>query len=233
MLHRILLIAVLAGAAAGLVATGVQATRLWPLILEAEKYEHAAAPPAAPALADATAPAAHAHPAWEPEDGIERISYTVLFNLLTGIGFALLLNGAMTLRATAGAASRTNAGSGALWGLAGFACFALAPAFGLPPLLPGSESAALLDRQLWWAATAVATAGGLGLIAFAPARLVKLLGALVLVAPHVVGAPRLDEAGGAVPASLAAEFAVTSLVAAALFWLVLGALSGWLQRRLA
>jgi cobalt transporter subunit CbtA len=238
MFRRLLLAALIAGACAGLVASALQMIKVWPLILEAETYENAA--PAAHAHAPGT-PATHDHAAaapgqaeaWEPENGVERISYTVLFNLLAGIGFALLLNGALGVRQALGGNSRIDPRTGMLWGLAGFACFAFAPALGLPPEPPGMVAADLALRQTWWIATALATALGLGLCAFAPARVMKGMGVLILLAPHLVGAPHPAEHGGAVPPALAANFAMASLLTAAVFWIVLGGVSGWLQRRLA
>ncbi|MBM3504072.1 MAG: hypothetical protein FJX65_09370 [Alphaproteobacteria bacterium] len=46
--------------------------------------------------------------------------------------------------------------------------------------------------------------------------------------PHLVGAPRPAEASGPVPAELARQFIAASLLASAVFWLVLGGASGWL-----
>jgi cobalt transporter subunit CbtA len=229
-LRRILLIALLAGAAAGLVASALQVTRLTPLILAAETYE-------------TTAPAEHSHggvahthtaPEWKPGEGGERLAFTVLFNLLAGFGFALLLNAGLTLRRARG--DGLDIGTGVAWGLAGFASFALAPALGLPPELPGMPAAELLDRQIWWVGTAGATAAGIALLAAATGGahrgLKAVLGAVLIVAPHIVGAPEAAAEASAVPASLAVRFAVSSLATAALFWVVLGGMSGWLQRRL-
>jgi cobalt transporter subunit CbtA len=229
MLRRILLVAVIAGAVAGLVATLVQGVRLWPLIAAAERFEEAGA--AAHQHGDAAAAHQHDHE-WQPADGAERVAYTVLFNILAGFGFALLLNGALVLRQAMLRGAAPDMATGAMWGLAGFACFALAPAFGLPPELPGMEAADLLDRQLWWVATAAASAAGLALLVFARSAPRKALGLLVLIVPHLVGAPHTHETGN-VPAELAAQFVGASLVAAAVFWVVLGAVSGWLHRRLA
>jgi cobalt transporter subunit CbtA len=226
MLRRILLVAVVAGAVAGLVASVLQGTRIWPLIAAAEQFEEAAA-----AHQHGDAAAEHADD-WQPADGAERIAYTVLFNILAGFGFALLLNGALVLRQAALRGTTPDVATGAMWGLAGFACFALAPAFGLPPELPGMEAANLLDRQLWWVATAAASAAGLALIVFARSVPRKALGIVFLIAPHIIGAPHTHETGN-VPGELAAQFVGASLVAAAVFWIVLGAVSGWLHRRLA
>lgn len=226
MLRRILLVAVIAGAVAGLVATVVQGVRLWPLIAAAERFEEAGAP--AHQHGD---PAAADHHEWQP-DGAERIAFTTLFNVLAGFGFALLLNGAVALWQAVRHGAAPDMATGALWGLAGFVCFALAPSFGLPPELPGMEAADLIDRQVWWVATALATAAGLALLVFPRAVTWKALGLALLVAPHLIGAPHTPETGG-VPAELAAQFVAASLVAAAVFWIVLGAVSGWLHRRLA
>lgn len=225
MLGRILAIALIAGVAAGLVATAVQGLKLWPLIAAAERIEQSHA-------AHETAGHAHdhEHDDWAPADGPERAAFTVLFNILAGVGFALVLNGALLLRQAMAGSGAFDVRAGLLWGLAGFACFALAPALGLPPELPGMASADLLDRQIWWVLTALATACGIALMAFG-GGVWKVLGVAVLAAPHLYGAPRGEEFG-AVPAELAAEFVAASLVAAASFWLVLGGVSGWLHRRL-
>jgi cobalt transporter subunit CbtA len=119
-----------------------------------------------------------------------------------------------------------------VWGAAGFAIFTLAPAAGLPPELPGMEAAELGARQIWWGGASLAAALGLGLIAFWPGALAKVLAAALIVAPHVIGAPHPGEAAGKVPPELAAQFVTASLVTAALFWLVLGATGGWLFQKL-
>jgi cobalt transporter subunit CbtA len=224
MLRRILLVAVIAGAIAGLVATAIQSARVWPLIAAAERFEQTGE--------------AHQHgdtaqdEGWVPAEGVERIAFTALFNVLTGFGFALLLNGAFALRQAVLRGFAPDPATGALWGLAGFACFALAPALGLPPELPGMQAAELVDRQVWWAGTALASAIGLAALVFARPVAWKVLGVIVVAAPHLIGAPHPHDTGG-VPAELAAQFVAASLVAAAVFWVVLGALSGWLHRRLA
>jgi cobalt transporter subunit CbtA len=226
MLRRILLVAVIAGAVAGLVATAVQGVRSWPLIAAAERFEEAAAHQHGDG-------AAHEHEhEWQPAEGAQRMAFSALFNILAGFGFALLLNGALVLRQAVLRGAAPDMATGALWGLAGFACFALAPSFGLPPELPGMEAADLVARQVWWAATALATAAGLALLAFARPLPLKALAVVVLIAPHLIGAPRTHETGN-VPGELAAQFVAASLLAAAVFWIVLGAVSGWLHRRLA
>ena len=222
MLQRIFLTALIAGAIAGLFTAGIQRLKIVPLIEKAEVYE----------AADAHDEhiGAGAAQAWEPQAGLERAVYTALADVMAGIGFAFLLTGAIALAGLRGYA--VDARRGILWGAAGFAVFALAPALGLPPLPPGMEAAELVERQLWWIATAAAAALGLGLIVFSPKLVYRVIGAGILLLPYAIGAPALPEAAAKVPAGLAAEFVVASLAAAGAFWLVLGALSGWLYHRI-
>src|SRR5205807_3047641 len=116
---------------------------------------------------------------WEPARGLERTGYTVLADVLAGIGFAFLLAGGVALAQLRG--YPVDARRGLIWGAAGFAVFALAPAIGLPPELPGMQAAALVARQEWWLMTAAATALGLGLLVFVPQRVVWVVGAAILV----------------------------------------------------
>jgi cobalt transporter subunit CbtA len=216
--RRVFLAAILAGLVAGLLVTALQVAKLSPLIAAAEVYETAAMPPTA------------REDAWEPTAGIERVGFTLLANILIAIGFGLLLSGGFALRQLLSDAA-VDASQGLLWGLGGFAAFALAPALGLPPALPGSAEADLLARQSWWIGTALATAAGIALVVFARRWWPRAMGALAILLPHVIGAPRAP-LGGATPAALAAEFAAASLVIAALFWLALGGLCGWFYDRL-
>src|SRR5690606_24918865 len=87
--QRIFFAAVLAGLAAGLAMSAVQQWRVTPLIIAAEAYEVAEA---APHTHEAGTPAhSHDEDAWAPQDGTERMVYTVLANVLGSIGFAMLL----------------------------------------------------------------------------------------------------------------------------------------------
>jgi cobalt transporter subunit CbtA len=231
--RRIFLAAILAGLVAGTFVTMVQAAKIWPLIAAAEVYEKAGE--AAPATAPG-AHAAHDHGAamamdWAPADGAPRILFTLLSNILVAVGFGLLLSAGFALREAYGGVP-ADATNGVFWGIAGFAAFQLAPAFGLAPEPPGAVAAALFARQSWWVGTALATAGGIALIVFVKRPLWKLIGAAAIVAPHIVGAPLPDHVGGTAPAELAARFVAASLVSAALFWLVLGGFGGWLYGRL-
>jgi cobalt transporter subunit CbtA len=238
-LRIFLTVALLAGVGAGVVSWAVHMVGTTPLILDAEIYE-SAGPAEEPAVATTTAEAtAHTHEAgahehehdaeaWGPADGWERNLYTLGADIVTGVGFAFLLTAAIVFFGK-GADWRR----GLLWGLAGFACFTLAPSIGLPPELPGTEAAPLLERQLWWIGTAVATAAGL----FAAARLRNVYGyaiAVVLIAaPHVIGAPQPETPGGLAPEELEHKFILVAIATSLVFWLVLGVLTGAFFKRYA
>lgn len=237
MFGRIVQTALLAGLIAGLFAWGAHMVKTTPLIVAAEVYENAPAQGGAgqsqgaaghphDAAKPAAAPAAPGAKAWEPEDGLERNLYTLLTDVIAGIGFAFMLTGAIVL-----SGREVDTYRGAVWGLAGFAALYVAPSLGLAPELPGMQAAALTARQAWWLLAATGTALGLGLAVFASNRLIKAVGGLLIVLPHLIGAPRHPLEPGQVPAELAAEFAVATLVVTGLFWLVLGGLTGYLYRR--
>ena len=87
----------------------------------------------------------HGDDGWSPADGFERTVFSALANIVTGIGFALLLVAASELFG-----GIKDWRQGLFWGLAGFAVFTLAPGLGLPPELPAMPAAELGARQLWW-----------------------------------------------------------------------------------
>jgi cobalt transporter subunit CbtA len=236
MFSRIVRTALLAGALAGLFAWVLQMAKTTPLILKAEVYEEMAEKAKAEASANKTAPsaasaAAHTrHDAsakeWEPEGGFERNAYTLLSSLITAIGFAFMLTGAVALSGRV-----IDWQQGIIWGLAAYAAFYVSPSLGLPPEVPGIDAAPLGHRQIWWLATAVATALALALIFFAPKLGWRVVAVVLIVVPHVIGAPAHAPEPGPLPAALAAEFAVTSLVTVGLFWMALGGLTGYFYRR--
>lgn len=227
--RRIFLVAGLAGLVTGILVSIAHMLGPVPIILQAEVYEEAAARTAPAAHAHAPDAAVHVHDeeAWQPGDGIERTLFTVLANLLTAIGFALPLVAAYVLVR----APTMDWRQGLLWGLAGFATFTLAPGLGLPPELPGTEAAPRLARQAWWIATVLATGGGLALIFLTREPVWSAAGVILLVLPHLYGAPQPPEHHSAAPAGLAHAFIVSATVTSFLFWTVLGALTGFLFQR--
>lgn len=242
-LRRIASVVLLAGALAGLLLTGVQQLQVSKIILQAEVYEEAAAAKAheqehaAAAAATAAAPAAaqeheHEHGGageeWEPANGFERTAYTVLANISMAIGFGLFLTAAITI-----SGKQVTWRSGLLWGVAGYLVFFVAPSLGLPPEVPGTMAAPLHARQLWWIMTAGMTAAGLGLGVYARHWALKLLGLVLLVVPHLIGAPHPAVHGSAAPEQLAQAFIHATALANALFWLTLGGLTGYFYKKFA
>jgi cobalt transporter subunit CbtA len=225
MFKRIALTAGFSGLLAALLLTLLQSFWVVPLIHEAERYENAPAAHAHEHGAGAVAAHGHDDEAWEPDDGWQRIASTAGGNLVVTVGFALMLTALYTLRAPGRTAQ------GVWWGLAGFAVFVLAPSLGLPPELPGTAAADLGQRQTWWISTAASTAAGLALLGFGRGTLLKTLGAVVVVVPHLVGAPQPADHQSLAPQALADQFVVASLLTNALFWVVLGMLSVWLFNR--
>ncbi len=240
MFRRIFLAAVAAGLISGGLVTGVQSVTTTPLILHAETFEgsggkdghshgasagdHHLRNGAKPAAPESIAPAAGEPEGWTPADGIERTLYTALANMLLGVGFALLIVAGMAL-----SGRPVTTGIGVLWGAAGFVAFTLAPGLGLPPELPGTMAAELGARQLWWVCAVSGAALGLGLMVFTEHW--KGAGLLVLVLPHLVGAPHPASMGGAVPPELSAHFAAASIVVSAVFWTLTGGFCAWFWRR--
>jgi cobalt transporter subunit CbtA len=152
---------------------------------------------------------------------LERNAYTAAANVLTAIGFSLLLAAIFAMR-SGNAGGRVSWHEGLTWGLAGFAVFTLAPGLGLPPELPGVPAAPLLSRQIWWVLAAAATAGGLSLIFFRRSVPASIAGLLLIVLPHIVGAPELEHIETNVPASLSHQFVVAVTLTSLIFWFILG-----------
>jgi cobalt transporter subunit CbtA len=247
MLKNLILSAAAAGVAAGLFTAVVQHVTTTPIILEAEKYENGAAghdhSPGMPthdqgvatdaptmSVAPEQKPAAAATgrgEEWAPTDGIERTLYTSLATTVMGVGFGLLLLGAMSL-----AGVKINARAGLAFGVAGFIAVALAPSMGLPPEIPGSGAAELGARQTWWFFAVGATAIGIAGLLLAPNVWLQIGGVVLIAIPHIVGAPQAHSYVSTAPAELAGHFAATSLAVTAIFWAVLGYASGAFYERL-
>ena len=166
--------------------------------------------------------------AWAPQDGLERIFYTTVTTILTGIGFALLLISGMIMRG-----DKIDTRRGLLWGAGGFIAFVLAPSLGLPPELPGMVAGDVLARQSWWITTAVASIVGLWLLVFSKKTLYKILAVVIALTPHLVGAPHPEAlSSNGVPPELAAQFVTVSIAVGGLFWALIGGFSGYFYERL-
>ncbi len=258
MIVRYLLAALVAGLFSGVLMTAAQEARLVPLILHAEEFEGEAAPAGegtTPATTDGAATTqehsslgavildvasalspisvAYAHEGEDHEEGgimfgMSRFSGTLLANLVTGSGFALLLAGFSLV-----SGNPITVANGALWGAAGWLAVHLLPSIGLPPELPGFPAADLTQRQIWWVATVALSAAGLYLLFLKPGIVAKIAGIVLIAAPQVYGAPQPSDISSNVPAVLGAEFAVAALATTLFFWIVLGLSLGFANEKIA
>jgi cobalt transporter subunit CbtA len=208
--RKLVVVSLLAGLLGGLLLSVLQHYQTQPLILAAEQFETPSAEP----LHD-----------WQPMDGWQRNGFTWLFNALIGFGFALLISASMYWRDQHGYLC------GLGWGLAGYWVFFVAPSLGLPPELPGTDSAELHSRQAWWLLTAAVTAMSLYGLVLSKQRWLKIGGTVLLALPYLIGAPHPVVAHALAPEALQQHFVLWTSINNAVFWLSLGALSGWLLRK--
>jgi cobalt transporter subunit CbtA len=116
--RSIVLCSALVGLIVGLAISLAQQFGTVPLILEGEVYEKAAAAEGAAmsaVLPHETMAHEQSGEAWEPADGFERNAFTVVANILTATGYALVLIGLFALRG-----EPVGWREGLLWGLGGF-----------------------------------------------------------------------------------------------------------------
>lgn len=244
MIQRMLASAMFAGCAAGLLAALLHFAFVQKLILLGEQYETGAlvhfenagaekpAGHSHEATATITDPATattepatedHAHDA-APAPDLSRNALTVLFTCLTYVSYGMLLVAGYALAAHFGI--HITSREGALWGIAGFVSFQLAPAMGLAPELPGTIAAELSVRQIWWLGTVLATGTGIALLAYGRGFLPAMAAGVLLAAPHVIGAPQPDQFWGTAPPEVGAAFAANVLGVGLMAWTVLGWLAG-------
>jgi cobalt transporter subunit CbtA len=208
--------AMTAGAAAGFALFLVQWMFVTPLIRQAEVYERQEESVAAP----------HDHDETQAVEGFQRVGYTAIGTVLTGIGFGAVLFGVTSLLG-----QKLDWRRGARLGVAGFLCVTVAPSLGLPPRPPGVPSPDVHAAQLWWMLTVTCTAAGLCLlIPRNRSRLARGGGVFAIALPHLLGAPSVN-AAAVVPRELVWRFAAAAIGTQAMFWVILGALGGWLLAR--
>lgn len=221
MFGKILTSALFAGFCAGLIAALLQLVFVQPVLLHAELYEGGE-------LVHFGAEAVSAHPDLPGFDAM-RDGLSLLFTVLIYTGYGLMLVAAMAMASEQG--MEIDARRGIIWGLAGFTALHFAPAISLPPEVPGVAAADLVARQIWWWGTVAATLLALALIAFGKGWIAWGAAVVLLLAPHVIGAPHPDSFSGPVPPEIAALFASRALGIGLAAWALLGLLAGYFWQR--
>jgi len=229
--RNIIVVAAIAGVIAGIAMTVAQQLVTVPMVFEAEVLEQQSEAQEAPAHEHEAEGAGQVHShdhgeGWAPADGAERTFFTLLANVITGIGFALLLVAASELF---GGLSGWR--QGVFWGLAGFVVFTLAPGLGLPPELPAMPAAELGPRQVWWVGTVISTALALALLFYVRSLPAVVLAVALLIAPHVIGAPQPASHESPIPENLHNNFVVAVVMTTLVFWVMLGGLAGYARER--
>lgn len=211
MFIRIVTSALIAGFGAGLLAALLHFVFVQPVLLHAELFE---------------ADPAYSLDAARIQRGainLQRELFNAVFLMLIYTGYAFLLLAGMVFAAERG--QPISARTGLIWGIAGFVTMQFAPAFSVPPEVPGMIGADLEARQIWWFATAAATAAALWLIAFGRNWAMWGAAIILLAAPHLINVPHPDMLSKTVPAELASAFAARTLGVSLAVWTTLGALA--------
>ena len=242
-LRNIFLAAIAVGIITGIVYGLFQQTQISPIIYGAEAYE----------VADA--PLTHSHntdgnqtvktepelkeEAWAPEDGVQRIFSTMTANITIAIAYALVMISLMALHDAKSSKPKISAKQGALWGIAALLALFIAPAlFGLHPEVPGTVAAELINRQQWWMFCAGISVVGIAVVYYSSNKY-KFIGVLLLATPHIIGAPLPESHGFANTdpsavselSQLTSEFFLMTSLGMAIFFILLGTLSGWVVKR--
>ncbi len=232
--------ALFAGLLAGLIAVLLQFAFVENLILEAEEYESGAkvhfSDPVTPHN-DEHAEHAQGFVAETSETGSDApaenlfarfgLAFSNVF--ISYVGWALVMVAGFAIAERYG--HKITLEKGLLWGIAGFVSVQLVPGIGLSPELPGIPAAELSARQGWWLMTVVATALALVSFAFGRNAVFIGIGIALLIAPQLIGAPKLGEFSGIVPPELSAEFVSRTLAEALAAWSVLGLAAAYLWNR--
>ncbi|MBS9715434.1 CbtA family protein [Pseudohalocynthiibacter aestuariivivens] len=234
---KLLSSAVFAGFAAGLIAVLLQFWLVTPLLLEGEEYETGAKTHFEGVLVvvedsegNIVAPEEEAAEVAEEEENLmARHATTFFMNMVVFSGFGLILVAGFALAAQFG--HQVTFHSGMVWGLAGFIAVQLAPAAGLYPELPGTPADNVVLRQYWWMTTVVTTITGIAFVVFGRGLVYIVIGAALLAAPHIIGAPHLPYYAGFAPPELSALFVSRTLFVMMIAWVVLGGVAGYFWHR--
>ena len=94
--------------------------------------------------------------------------------------------------------------------------------------MPAAE---LSGRQLWWVATALSTAIALGLLVYGRSAVAAIAAIVLLVMPHLIGAPQPVSYESPIPEGLHHSFVVAVVLTTLVFWVLLGGLAGLFRDR--
>ena len=222
MFTRILTSALFAGAAAGLIGALLQLVFVQPVLLHAELYE------GGDLVHFGVTSTVSAHQDLGGFDAV-RDGLSIIFSMLIYSGYALILMALMSQAETRGAV--ITARTGLLWGLAGFFVVHFAPGFSLAPEVPGVAAADVMQRQIWWVATVLSAGIAVWLIAFGKSWAAWGAAVVLLLAPHIVGAPEPDVFTGPVPTEIGAHFAARAFGVGMAAWVMLGMFAGYFWSR--
>jgi len=206
-----------AGVAAGLISALLQLVFVQPVLLHAELYESGE-------LVHFGAAQISANPQLPGFDAL-RDGMSILFAALVYTGYSLILIPLMSIAEQRG--QEITPRNGMLWGLAGFIAFHFAPGLSMAPEVPGVAAADLELRQIWWLATVITAGVAMWLIAFGKTRIAYGIAAVLLLAPHVIGAPQPISFTGPVPTEIGALFAARAFGVGMVSWVILGASAGY------
>lgn len=222
MFTRILTSALFAGAAAGLITALLQLYFVQPVLLHAELYE------GGDLVHFGSSSTVSAH---QDVGGFEAVrdGLSVVFTMLVYSGYAMVLVALMSQAEERGAT--INGRTGLIWGVAGFVAVHFAPGFSLAPEVPGVAAADVGDRQIWWFATVLTATLAMWLIAFGKSWTAWGAAAILLLAPHVIGAPEPAVFTGPVPTEIGAHFAARAFGVGMVAWVLLGCLAGYFWQR--
>ena len=234
MTARLFTSALFAGLVAGLVAVLLQWSIMEKLILEGEAYEtgnknHFAGVLVINEAGEAAGNAVAVEEEEEPENLLNRYSLAFFAAFVTFVGWSLMMTAGFAIAENFG--NRITIKEGLLWGIAGYAAIHMLPSIGLPPELPGTPAAELELRQLWWLSTAAASVLAIALIGYGQSALYVVVGLVLLVAPHLIGAPHMEGYSGVAPPELSGEYVARSLAVGMIAWTALGLAAGYFWNR--
>lgn len=216
-LARVLVSALFAGIVAGLISALLQLMFVQPVLLHAELYESGE-------LVHFGSAAVSAHPEL-PGFNALRDGMSILFAALVYTGYAMILIALMSIAEQRG--HEITPRNGILWGLSGFIAFHFAPGLSLAPEVPGVASADLGLRQIWWFSTVISAGLAMWLLAFGKNSIAYGIAALLLLAPHVIGAPMPSTFTGPVPTEIGSLFTARAFGIGMVSWVILGACAGY------